>query len=660
LRKNLEKRLKSDSTEIRRQAVDELRRSTSESDIPLLIEAMKDASWRVRKTATEILKDQFSPDSYIEGLIALLYIDDNAGARNSAIDLLVSLGRTAVPGLIDAFSTDNHDVRKFIIDVIGEISDKRALPLLLSALKDEDENVKASAVEHLGKLKEPSVVDALIDILKGDDLWIAYPAADALGRICNRKAIQPLVDSLENKTLREPALRALACFYDPDTLDSIVPLLISGSRSVKEEALRTINEFYKKGISEEIIVNKIKERLGDNAFDMLLKFAWSSKSDIRLSAILLLGILKDIKAVQPLLDMSSEEDFRDEIKRALVFIGREIPDHIIGLFDTLNIAQKRFITEVAVEIQRSEFSGLFEEFLKDGDGHVRALAAKGLAGIGDTEMVSKILPLLSDPFMDVQESAVEALVALEDGIDVEYLLDGLSDNNARIRRNCSLALGKINALESVGSIGFLVKDAEVEVRKAAVSALSMINDPENIRFLMIALTDEISDIRIAAAYALGSVCTTEATDALILLLSDPDEAVRVAAAKALGVVSDSRAFKSLKRSLSDKNGFVVAAAIEALGGMKTEDAKEAIIGMLSSHDDEIKRTAVRSLANFNDVQEIVIPFLRDPDWATRKIAADVLGQQTGPSVAGILEEMYDDETDITVKSAIKDALNAGQ
>ncbi len=659
MRKNLEKRLKSDSTEIRRQAVDEMRRSTSESHILLLIEAMKDPSWRVRKTATEILKNQFSPDSYIESLIALLYIDDNAGARNSAIDLLVSLGRTAVPGLIDAFNTDNHDVRKFIIDVIGEISDKRALPLLLSALKDEDENVKASAVEHLGKLKEPSVVDALIDILKGDDLWIAYPAADALGRICNRKAIQPLVDSLENKTLREPALRALACFYDPDTLGSIVPLLISGSRSVKEEALRTINEFYKKGISEEIIANRIKEHLGDNAFDMLLKFAWSSKSDIRLSSILLLGILKDIKAVQPLLDMSSEEDFRDEIKRALVFIGREIPDHIIGLFDTLNIAQRRFITEVAVEIQKPEFSGLFEEFLKDGDGHVRALAAKGLAGIGDTEMVRKLLPLLSDPYIDVQEAAVEALAALKDGIDVEYLLDGLSDNNARIRKNCSLALGKINALESVDSIGFLVKDAEVEVRKAAVSALSMINDPENIRFLMIALTDEISDIRIAAAYALGSVCTTETTDALILLLSDPDEAVRVAAAKALGVVSDSRAFKSLKRSLSDKNGFVVAAAIEALGSMKTKDAKEAIIGMLSSRDDEIKRTAVKSLANFNDVQEIVIPFLRDPDWATRKIAADVLGQQSDPSVAGILEEMYDDETDLTVKSAIKEALNAG-
>jgi HEAT repeat protein len=659
LRKNLEKRLKSDNTEIRRQAVEGLRKGSSESDIPLLIEAMKDPSWRVRKTATEILKDRFSPDSYIKGIITLLYIEDNAGARNSAIDLLVSLGGKAVPALIEAFTTNNHDVRKFIIDVIGEITDKRALPLLLSALKDEDENVKASAVEHLGKLKEPSVVDALIDILRGNDLWIAYPAADALGRICNRKAIKPLVESLENKTLREPALRALACFCDPETLDSIVPLLVTGSRSVKEEALRTINEFYRKGIGEEIIADRIREHLGDNAFDILLKFAWSSKNDIRLSAILLLGILKDIKAVQPLLDMSSEEDFRDEIKRALVFIGREMPDYIIGLFNTLNIAQRRFITEVAVEIQRAEFSGLFEEFLKDSDGHVRALAAKGLAGIGNSKVVSMLLPLLSDTYMDVQEAAVDALVSLKDGLNVEYLLTGLSDSNARIRKNCSLTLGKINARDSVSEIGFLVKDPDIDVRKAAVSALSLINDPENIRYLMIALTDEVSDIRIAAAYALGSVRTIDATDALILLLSDPDEAVRVAAAKALGVVSDRRAFKSLKRALSDKNGFVVAAAIEALGRIKTEDAKEAITGMLSSRDDEIKRTAVNSLANFADIKEIVTPFLRDPDWATRKIAADVLGQQIDPTVKGILEEVYDIETDQTVKLAIKEAMNAG-
>lgn len=657
MRKNLGKHLKSDNTEIRRQAIEELRSTSDESDIPLLLEAMKDSSWRVRKTATEILKAQFETTQYIKGIIALLYIEDNAGARNSAIDLLVSLRRIVVPYLIDAFQTDNHDVRKFIIDVLGEISDKRSLSLMLNALKDEDENVKASAVEHLGKLKEPSVVDALMNILKGDDLWIAYPAADALGKIGDKRAIPPLVEALNNKTLREPALRALATFADPDTLGFIIPLLKEGARSVKEEALRTINEFYKRGVSEETIVSRIREYLGADAFDILLKFAWSNKNDIRMSAILLLGLLKDIKAVQPLLDMSAEEDFRDEIKRALVFIGRAMPDHLIRLIDNLNIVQRRFLTEVAVETKRSEFLGLFEKFLEDEDGHVRAFAACGLAGIGDSGLVEKILGLLNDPYEDVQEAAVDAAVKLKGSIKLKNLLQSLSSDDPRIRKNVTLILGKIDAKEAVKEVGFLVKDPDTGVRKAAVVSLSMITAADNLRYLKIALTDEISDIRVTAAYALGMNATKESTDALILLLSDQDESVRVAAIKALGSTADERALEPLVEALSDVNGFVVAAAIEALGRMVNVHARDAIMRMLSSDDDEIKRTAVRSLSHFDGVREKIIPFLSDPDWATRKIAVEILGKSPDGAVMHMLETLYDEETDPIVKNAIEDVLN---
>ncbi len=649
---------KSNNVESRRRAVEALRENKDASIIPDLIEAMKDESWRVRKTATEILKDRFQIKQYIEGIISLLYADDNAGARNSAIDLLVSTGRTAVPYLIKAFDTVNNDVRKFIIDVIGEISDKRAIPLLLNALKDENENVKASAVEHLGELREPSVVDALIDILKGNDLWLAYPTVDALGRICDKKALPHLVNALKTRTLREPALRALACFSEPDTLDSIVPLLVEGSRSVREEVLRTLNNFYKNGIGEDIIAGKIRKYLGDDALDILLKFAWSNKLDIRLSAILLLGMLKDVRVVQPLLDMSSEEDFRDVIKRALVFIGSDMPDYIIELVDHLNIIQKRFMTEVAVGINRKEFSGMFERLLHDEDGHVRTLAIRGFAGLGDESTADMILPLLNDEYEDVQEETVRTLTRLKGGLDIDSLLNNLSDNNAFVRRNSAIVLGRIRASGVVPSIGFLVKDPDVSVRTGAVVALSMINDPDCIKHLMIALTDEIPGIRIAAARALGGMGTNESTDALIMLLSDPDDAVRVAAAKALGKQAGEKAFRPLEKLLSDDNGFVVIAAIEAIGKMRTKSAKNAIVSMLNSDDDEIRRTAVSSLSNFEGVREILLPFLRDPDWATRKIVVKVLGKKRDISVVNMLEEIFDEESDPSVKETIKEVLNA--
>src|SRR5512136_2874403 len=154
------KRLLSDEEiEVRRKAVLELKGKAPEEAIPLLLNAMEDVSWRVRKAASEILMDGYAPDYYIRGLIQLLYLDENAGARNSAIETLVRLGKKATPLLIGSFDTLNRDVRKFIIDVIGEIKDRKALPLLLRALKDEDDNVRASAVEHLGQMGDLSVVD---------------------------------------------------------------------------------------------------------------------------------------------------------------------------------------------------------------------------------------------------------------------------------------------------------------------------------------------------------------------------------------------------------------------------------------------------------------------------------------------------------------------
>jgi HEAT repeat protein len=72
-----------------------------------------------QNTATDILIEEYEVGSYIHRLIKLLYLEDNAGARNSSIDALIRLHKKATPFLIDAFSTPNRDVRKFIIDVLG-------------------------------------------------------------------------------------------------------------------------------------------------------------------------------------------------------------------------------------------------------------------------------------------------------------------------------------------------------------------------------------------------------------------------------------------------------------------------------------------------------------------------------------------------------------
>ncbi|OGW27112.1 MAG: hypothetical protein A2X59_04600 [Nitrospirae bacterium GWC2_42_7] len=652
----LTKQINDSNVEIRIEAVVKLKGRKQLSCIPMLLKAMGDVSWRVRKAAVDILFEDYSVEQYIEGLIQLLYIEDNAGARNSAIEALIRLKKKATVFLVDAFKTPNKDVRKFIIDVLGEQMDPRSLQLMLDALRDEDENVRATAVEHLGKRGEPSVVNALIEILESGDLWTSYPAADALGRIGNKKAIPHLLAALKNKPLREPVLKALGLLADPSTLVHIIPFMEDTSRNIQELALKTIEIFYHKGVSADLITGEIRKILGNKAMDILIAHAWSNKREVRISSILLLGLMKDEAAYGPLLDISHEEEFSEDVRNALVFIGRDNPASLLPLFDTDNTHRKRFIGEVAEKIASPVYYDVLEKMIFDEDGHVRSIAAIGISVLNDPRVIGKLVILLTDPYEDVQEAAVDALSNLKTYLDKPKLINMLKSENPLLRKNVIRLLGKINAVESVNDLGFALKDDNIKVRKAVIEALSVIRTNEAVKYLTYALTDENPDIRISSALCLGMIKGKNVVDSLIILASDPDNSVRVAAAKSLGMLGDNKAVKPLIELLKDKSGFVVATAIEALGIIDGNEAKGAIIGMLDSGDNEIKRTAIISLGSFRNVESTLIPFLRDNDWAARIAAVRVLGRMTGADVRTELEKLLDTEEDPTVLKAVEEIL----
>lgn len=648
--------LKDDDIEVRREALKGLMGRSGDIYIKLLLSAMEDMSWRVRNTATDILLEEHPVEAYIEGLINLLYCEDNAGARNSAIEALVRLNKKATPFLIKAFNTPNRDVRKFIIDILGEFKDSRSLPLMLDALKDEDENVRATAIEQIGKAGEPSVVDALIEILEGDDMWTAYPATDALGRIGDRKAIPALIKALDKKTLREPAIKALSLIGDTETLKYIVPFIEDSSKTIQEEAIRGIERFYHKGVSEEFITGEIKGLLGDRVLNILVTHAWSKKPDVRIAAILILGLMKDERAYNPLLEISQDEDFKEDVKRAFVFIGKDRPESLLKLFETDDLYQKRFICEVAGKIASPVYYMTFEKLLKDEDGHIRSTAAKAISKLGNPKAIEPLKRLLIDPYEDVQETAVEALFNLRSGLSVTELVDMLDSVNPVLRKNAVTLLGKIGATETVQALGFTLKDVDIGVRKAVVEAFSHLKTEDSVRFLILALADEESDIRVLSALSLGHIGGEGIFEALSLLLSDSDDSVRVAASKALGMLKDARAVRPLMGLLSDKNGFVVTTAIESLSRIGGDEARSALLSMLFSDDKEIRRTAIKALSSFDDVEEELLPFLKDDDWATRMAAVDVLGKRAKGIVRKELEKLLDMEEDPIVKKAVKESL----
>ncbi len=653
---NLDRLLHDEDVEVRREALESLKGKSGEVYVRILLRAMEDMNWRVRKTAMDILIEEHPIDEFIGGLLHLLYRDDNAGARNSAIEALIRLNKKATPFLIKAFKTSNRDVRKFIIDVLGEYEDNRSLPIMLDALKDEDENVRATAIEHIGKVGESSVVDALIEILESDDIWTAYPSIDALGKIGDRNAIPSLIKALNKKNLMVPTIKALSSIADPMTLKYIVPFLEDSSKTIQEETIIGIERFYHKGVREEVITDTIKKLLGDKVLETLIEHIWSPKPDVRISAILILGMMKDERALNPLLEISQDENFREDVRRALVFIGKDRPKSILSLFETDNIYQKRFVCEVAGIIASPVYYATFEKLLKDKDGHIRSLAATAISNLANLKAIESLKRLLSDTYEDVQESAVSALYNLRAGLSVAELLDMLDEPNPLQRKNVALLLGRIGATDAVPALGFVLKDVNVSVRKAVIEAFSHLKTEESIKFLILALTDEDPDIRVLSALSLGSLGGEGICEALSFLLFDPDDAVRVAVTKALGMLKDARAVKLLIELLTDENGFVITTAIESLATLGGDEARDALRRMLFSEDPEIRRTAIKALARFSYVDEELLPFLKDDDWATRVAAVEVLGKKAKGIVRRELEKLLDIEEDPIVKKAVEESL----
>ena len=658
----IRKHFASEDESVRRDAVmalgGELPELEREDAAHLLVTAIKDTSWRVRKASVETLLEHYDPQEYLAGMERFLYEGGNAGARNSAIEVFTRLGARATTHLVDAFETDNPNVRKFIVDIVGEVGDSSAAPMLIKALKDADENVKASAVEHLGAMREPAVQEALLEIIDSGDLWTSYPAVEALGNVGEEKHLPVFLSLLQNKMLREPALRALGKLGGEEQASTIASYLKDRSRVVQNEALVALAAIYKSGASGHVLSKALLNAFGGETSDMLLEYAGSDQGQVRDSAILLLGLLRDERTLSALVGLAGDNLDLDNVRETLVMISAENPESLMKLIPDRNAIETRFISDVMSVVASPVYFEVFVEMLGHDDGHVRSYAARGLARIGDTRAVRPLLKSLGDQYLDVQESAVHALVALREGLDIDSIVSLLKSDDPVLRCNAVLVLGEVGTSHVLNSLNFSLKDNDVKVRKAVVQALSSIGTDRAYDGMVGALADEDPLVRIAAVSSFGEAGLRKYIGGVSILLSDFDEMVRASACKAMGQIGGQDNVPELLPLIDDANGYISIAAIEAIARLGGDAAKDSLLEQLSSEDPEKKRTALRSLEGFPGIEERLVPYLKDPDWATRVAAVMALSGSTHSLVTKSVEDALKDEDDAVVIKAFTEHLDA--
>ncbi len=115
------------------------------------------------------------------------------------ISKLVVIGKPAVSALIKAAKDESEPrIRKWSLQALGAIADKRSGPLLLEALKDQRMTVRLHAVRGLGKMKFKKGVQAVADLLKDESGGVRVNAISALMMIGDSSAGPALQKALSD------------------------------------------------------------------------------------------------------------------------------------------------------------------------------------------------------------------------------------------------------------------------------------------------------------------------------------------------------------------------------------------------------------------------------------------------------------------------------
>ena len=324
---------------------------------------------------------------------------------------------------------------------------------------------------NIKKMKAKKDIPALIKALEYQKDWtVRRQAAQALGEIGDTRAVAPLIAMLkdEQQFVRQAVMEALAA-------------------------------------------------IGTLAVEPLMTAVTSKHHQTEIAAVVILGIIKDPRAIKLLINVLGKSYKRDNklsiaASQALISIGSPAIKHLVSALGT------------------------------KGDWNLVNSAEDTLVGIGQSA-VNSLSIALHDPNPDIRWYAATALGRIGDDKAVEPLIAILNEDDPF--RTAIEALGDIGDLRAVEPLmAFLDVDNE-DISTAAIRALGKIGDERTVEPLLMALTGDHVEKSTAAAQALGNMRNSRAVEPLLALLTGGPWSARRDYAEALGEFGDPRAVKPL-------------------------------------------------------------------------------------------------------------------
>ena len=598
---DIRKKLEGGDEEARRLAVLELAGERSMEAVDLLVTALGDTSWRVRKTAAETLEGARDKSLYIPSLIDSLRNDDNAGLRNSAAEVLTRVGSVSVGPLIDAVSDADADVRKFAVDILGVVGDEGAVETLAGALRDDDENVKGAASEALGKIGGERAVKALLAILDDDDLWVRFATLEALARIKSDVPVEPVAKFLDDRILRKAAIEALSGSRDPEAIRHLAAATTDKGTANRASAVEALATVYKGLAAADVerAVDVIKSEVAPAAMTELLD---SPFKDARRGAVVILAVLGRVDSPDRLLDMADDEAVAGDVKAVFMKMGKDGLEFLLDALGKGSDKRRAFILSILADVGGDGVLPALKGALGDSYGHARRAALDSLGRLGLVEVLDAVVPLLSDEYEDVADAAVSAIETIGRGAPGEVVYElssALKSAEPRLKKNIVTILGGLGRVpggeDALGAISATIKDESSDVRKAAASALGALGLSEGVESLAALLADEDKGVRLATVNALGNIRCDESFRLLALTAKDGDMWVRCAALRSTARQGTDEAFSAVAGAVLDAAGVVAITAIDVLSETFGKRAEDSLKLALEHDDQQVVKAAADKL-----------------------------------------------------------------
>lgn len=661
--------------ELRRRGVQGIPEVATLDQPRLLLAALGDEDWRVRKEAVAIALELGPSEALITTLVGAFAPGENVGLRNAVVEALAAFGSPAIDALSLALDSLDADGRKLAAEALGRAHDASALPALEKLASDADPNVRVAAIDHLaelGAVAREGATRVLLEALGDDDVHVRLATLAGLSRL---KATVPweLLEALTG----HPMLRASALALSARSGDHRAALALSLAldderRSVFAVAVAGLTELVLAG---ELLLPALRERLssiGARARERLVEAAWSCEDDeAHRAALVLAALAGEERAIDPTLDAFLGERASREAEAALRIFGPRALPRILDRIGEGRDEARASLVSLIVSIVPSEgdeaVSRALRKAIHDESPSVAGPALIALATLGGASDLATTASLVSSPNPRVAvaaEAALASLAARHPEAARSWVRDAISHEGSHLA--AAVALGAMppgphdHLEDDIAFLGRVLGGSDPRARRAAAIALGELGSPLGLDLVLEALRDDSTHVRLAAVAALGELRTREgrplASAKLAELAGEDDADIVVAALRALGNTGDPSVVPVLVPLVRSPSPAIAVAAVSALGRLDTSSGLPALLEASRGSEAEVVKAALLALEGDPRALDCFGAALDHEAWDVRTLAADGLTLFDPAAAEDLLQRRLVRETEPVVREAIDRAL----